>query len=1048
VSAVRRLLVVAGPAILAACAAAPEKGTLAQLHRMPADVAEVPVDQGLEKAMQGYRQYLNETPQTEMTPEAMRRLADLQIEKEFGIHGDGELVEMAAPEDGSVASPAVAATTGIAGQTESDREFEQRATQAQAPTPAQGPADVQTATGETPPAGPLEAIALYDRLLAEYPDYEHNDQVLYQKARAYDELGRTEEAMATMDQLVAGYAHSLHYDEVQFRRAEYYFTRRKFRNAESAYEAIIAMGSSSSYYELALYKLGWTLYKQEFYEEAQHRFVALLDYKVSIGYDFDQAHDEDEERRVTDTFRVISLGFSNLGGPEAVSEYFATNGQRSYEDRVYENLGEFYFAKLRYDDAATTYRTFVELNPFHRVSPRFSMRIIEIYTKADFPKLVLEAKKDFASRYGLQSEYWRHFDVNDSPEVLSYLKSNLRDLAHHHHALYQNPELVADQPSNFAEAQRWYREYLISFPKDPDTPPIHYQLADLLLENKDFAAAAVEYEHTAYDYPAHDKSGAAGYAAVYAYRQALKDAPDAQQSPLRSSTVASSLRFADAFPQHEHAPAVLGAAAEDLYGMHQFPEAIDAAGKLIERYPASDMPLRRSAWTVVAHSSFELKDFPRAEQAYISVLALVPPDDEERAALVDNLAASIYEQGAQANQMQDYRAAAEHFLRVKRLAPTSSIRAAAEYDAGAALIRLEDWTAAASVLEAFRADHPDHELNHEATRQIAFVYRQSGQIGRAAGEYERVATESSDPAMRGEALLLAGELYEQSSQVPQALAAYTRYVEEFPNPIETALETRSKIAGMYQASGDEARYHAQLEEIVRIDAAAGAARTSRTRTLAARSALVLAEGLFQQFDSLELRQPFEASLKEKKRRMDEAVQALEHLVDYQVGDVTAAATYYIAEIYFGLSRSLMNSERPAGLQGADLQDYELALEEEAYPFEEKAIKVHEKNMELMRTGLYNAWINRSLDKLAEVMPARYAKGEISSGFMGSIDRYAYSLPAVPASPAGGAAGQAAEEPAPVEAPAEAPATTPVPAQTTRSDDRPEAGEVPVANASE
>ena len=39
---------------------------------------------------------------------------------------------------------------------------------------------------------------------------------------------------------------------------------------------------------------------------------------------------------------MISLGFSNLGGPEVVQEYFADKGKRSYEDRIYENLGEFY----------------------------------------------------------------------------------------------------------------------------------------------------------------------------------------------------------------------------------------------------------------------------------------------------------------------------------------------------------------------------------------------------------------------------------------------------------------------------------------------------------------------------------------------------------------------------------------------------------------------------------------------------------------------------------------------------------------------------------
>ena len=74
------------------------------------------------------------------------------------------------------------------------------------------------------PSGPLEAIALYDRLLAEYPNYEHNDQVLYQKARAYDELGRTEEAMETMERLIARQsALRSTYDEVQFRRGEYFF---------------------------------------------------------------------------------------------------------------------------------------------------------------------------------------------------------------------------------------------------------------------------------------------------------------------------------------------------------------------------------------------------------------------------------------------------------------------------------------------------------------------------------------------------------------------------------------------------------------------------------------------------------------------------------------------------------------------------------------------------------------------------------------------------------------------------------------------------------
>src|SRR5207247_8004535 len=183
--------------------------------------------------------------------------------------------------------------------------------------------------------------------------------------------------------------------------------------------------------------------------------------------------------------------------------------------------------KLRYDDAAKTYKTFVALYPFHRAAPRFSMRVVETFTKGGFPKLVLESKREFASKYGLKAEYWRHFKPEELPEVVGYLKTNLKDLATHYHAEYQSAEEASEKSANYREAIRWYGDYLESCPTDADTPPINYQLADLLLENKDFGEAARQYERTAYEYPRHPKSADAGYAAVYAHRQQLKVAASA-----------------------------------------------------------------------------------------------------------------------------------------------------------------------------------------------------------------------------------------------------------------------------------------------------------------------------------------------------------------------------------------------------------------------------------------------------------------------------------------------------------------------------------------
>src|SRR5437867_4745752 len=54
-------------------------------------------------------------------------------------------------------------------------------------------------------------------------------------------------------------------------------------------------------------------------------------------------------------------------------------------------------------------------------------------------------------------------------------------------------------------------------------------------------------------------------------------------------------------------------------------------------------------------------------------------------------------------------------------------------------------------------------------------------------------------------------------------------------------------------------------------------------------------------DLLKLRQPFETSLKTKQQRMDATIKAMARLLEYEIADVTAAATYYMGETYFDRS---------------------------------------------------------------------------------------------------------------------------------------------------
>ena len=90
----RILIVSLAAAGLAACATTSQHGTLAELSEVPADIEEVRLEDGLERAAQSYRRYLEETSESARTPEAMRRLADLQIEQEYGVIGGSQVTEI------------------------------------------------------------------------------------------------------------------------------------------------------------------------------------------------------------------------------------------------------------------------------------------------------------------------------------------------------------------------------------------------------------------------------------------------------------------------------------------------------------------------------------------------------------------------------------------------------------------------------------------------------------------------------------------------------------------------------------------------------------------------------------------------------------------------------------------------------------------------------------------------------------------------------------------------------------------------------------------
>ncbi|MDJ0794476.1 MAG: tetratricopeptide repeat protein [Woeseiaceae bacterium] len=824
------------------------------------------------------------------------------------------------------------------------------------------------------------AVDLYQRLLEAYPDYRRNDTVLYQLARAYEVGGRTDEALVVLNDLVRNYPETQLIDEVQFRRGEMLFLRKNYNEAEMAYQDVIKYGEGSRFYEQSLYKLGWSQFKLAWHEDSLTPFFELLDRKIAdtdIG-DGDErlaSMKRAERELIEDTFRVLSISFSYMQGAESIDEFLAKRDMPQYGYVIYENLGDLYLEQERFQDAAQTYEAFVGQDPYHPKAPVLQVQVIEAYKQGGFPSLVLEGKKDFVERYGMDGEFWVRNPRAENEVVADDLKANLTDLAQYYHAEAQKD----GKKSDYAEAANWYRKYLAYFPGEADTANTNFLLAEILFESEEFGEATTEYERTAYGYPFHEKSAEAGYAAILAYREHESSLTGVAKDEWHQAYLDSGLKFADTYPQHPESGAVLTTVAEDLFQQNQFDLAVAVGQAVVAKQPPVKPELARTAWTVIAHSQFDLDNYSDAESAYYSLRSFTPADDAEaNADIKERIASSIYKQGEQARDLGDLETAVTHFRRLGQAVPDSPIRATAEYDAAAALINLQAWDRASGVLEQFRRDYPDSEFADDVTQKLAVTYLESGQAGQAASEFERIAdAESSSEAVRREALWKASELYEQTGTLAAEQRVLTNIVQRYPNPLSESIEARVRLLEIDRQSGNEQAVIARLEEMVRIDATAGAQRSDRTRYLAATASLELAEPVRKRFEVVKLSQPLADSLKLKKGLMEDVIEAYTTASDYGVAEVTTAATFRLGEVYEQFSSDLMESDRPSDLAADALEQYEILLEEQAYPFEEKAIDLYKANADRAADGVYDEWVRNSFERLAGLMPGRYAKKERS-----------------------------------------------------------------------
>ncbi len=835
-----------------------------------------------------------------------------------------------------------------------------------------------------------KAIDAYQKLLTLYPKYADRETIIYQLARAYEHNGRLDKSIKALKIFIRDYPNSPHNEEISFRLGELLFQEARYSESEIAYSNIVGRGrNNNKYYEQALFKYAWSIYKQDRCMDSLTPFFSMLDLKLTRNVTpanlkkMDYISRSDIEL-VNDSFRAITLCIAIQKDPDALNNFLKNKPSRVYEFIVYNKLAELYLKQERENDASFAYRSYFNRSDWHPYALIMHDQSINISTKLKSKNKIILSKKEFVRRYEVLSDrldkshhndYQRYLVKSDAEsmyKVQSRLKVHLLDIAKYHHAKAQKTDSLLD----FQEAAEWYRLYLKNFPQGEDAPQINFLLAESLFEDKLYEEAAHEFERSAYEYGSHDNAAEAGYAALVAYTEQDKLLTGPNKKAWNQSALQSALSFSRVFYKDSRVPSVLAKAAHELYEGRNYDDAVRAAETILHRYPNSSVEIRRTALIVLANTQFEISNYEIAELFYMELRALLAANDPLNTEVEERLAACIYKQAEHFRAHGAVNSAIDEFKRLIATAPNSSVRPVAEYDIATTYIIMDMWEEAATHLETFRENYPDHPLNEGIDEKLAIAYVRLKDPLKAAEALRDIVANADSPEAKRDALWQAATLFEKAGEKHKAATTYNAYAEMFPSPLEPSIEALYKAGLMHQAVGRDNYYRIQLEKIYEANMNGGDQSTNRTRYLAAQAAFILAEPHFERYEKVRLVEPIRKNMQLKNQLMKQALKAYNKAAELGVAEYTTAATFRIADMYADFSHKLMDSDRPPNLDEEEMEQYELMLEEQAFPFEEQAIELHETNIKRMtENNLFDQWISNSINSLAELMPAQYSRTE-------------------------------------------------------------------------
>lgn len=695
-----------------------------------------------------------------------------------------------------------------------------------------------------PPTDPIRdygpTIELFERLIADWPDYRLLDGAFYLLAYCELQMGQEERARQLFAELIVKRPDSKFVPEAWIRIGEFHFDYNELELARQAYLEAMKY-PDSQFYDKALYKLAWTFYRQDDFDRAIKEFKRLVEYSDQLEEETGQSGSVLRVEAIQ--YIAISLAEEdwNLDGAKdddfgivRARRYLA--GDKPYEREVLEQLGEYLFDNTRYAESVDIYRYMLAQYPRHRKNPEVHEKIVLALLRDDRLDEAFAERGKLNDVYGPASDWYAYQQKMGNAEAIRYstdlVKDNLIQSATWYHAeaqkqrneaeVREDPDIMAEAQDRYAVAAQGYKDFLERYPNDKDFYQWNFYYAECLYYSGQYMPAYEQYRVVReMDVKDNQFQETSGFNAIKALELNIANLIDSGQLPAKVLPNLEDARdTAQAQETTREEPDEERGDQKRVIESDPIPPVVMQYVTAMDRYVVlgleneEDRHLDAKFAFQSAKVFYDFNDYPTARTRFEWIVETYP--EHEIAYLAGSLILETYREE---NDFTALAAAAEKLSSVIQGEQADAIREevrqfqlGAMFKSAEQLFADEEYEKAAEEYLRLLKEDPNNQYAAKALNNAAVAYENVRRYESAMRLYERVYKEHPDDPLASYALFRMAVNQERFFDYDNAIQSYELFYDKYQNKSQAELDEAGVDFPLTEKRGDSLRSAAVLRE--------------------------------------------------------------------------------------------------------------------------------------------------------------------------------------------------------------------------------------------